>query len=373
MMRFEVTRENPLHQQLSGLDCHLIDEITVKGFLCDADYELLTEMSGADGNLRTIDLYEVNETDCHCEYEYGAQEQVSIAIADFAFENSVKLKRIILPKLLEAIGSPTFGGCVNLKGIDFPESLRSIGSEAFQCCPNLGEIYIGKKLNLGNIYDCAFTDSASGFICDWNQWPVNKEGEPLYKEDGNGFFSHDGVLFFGYEWDEGVDLEKYPSNHERSIYHVPSGTESIKYGAFSNCKYLHKIIFPESCGVFTTGSICGCPELETLVFKGQVLDGERVHHMDLFWDNVITNCPKLQDIYLYAEEPSNISFGLFEDLGNIGDIILHVPCFCAQKYRQHEEECINVANSDDKKYIKCWQRFKRIEEFDPIDFFENGF
>ena len=95
--------------------------------------------------------------------------------------------------------------------------------------------------------------------------------------------------------------------------------------------------------------------------------------MDLFWDNVITNCPKLQDIYLYAEEPSNISFGLFEDLGNIGDIILHVPCFCAQKYRQHEEEYINVANSDDKKYIKCWQRFKRIEEFDPIDFFENGF
>lgn len=54
MMRFEVTRENPLHQQLSGLDCHLIDEITVKGFLCDADYELLTEMSGADGNLRTL-------------------------------------------------------------------------------------------------------------------------------------------------------------------------------------------------------------------------------------------------------------------------------------------------------------------------------
>ena len=62
MMKFETTKINPLHQQLSKLDYLHIDEIAVKGFLCDEDYELLTKMSGENGNLKTIDLYEVNET-----------------------------------------------------------------------------------------------------------------------------------------------------------------------------------------------------------------------------------------------------------------------------------------------------------------------
>ena len=91
--RFTCTRENLLHQQLSSPDCFLIDEIAVKGFLCDADYELLTEMSGEKGILRRIDLYEVNETDCSCECELRVPEQV--AIADNAFEECSKLTTII--------------------------------------------------------------------------------------------------------------------------------------------------------------------------------------------------------------------------------------------------------------------------------------
>lgn len=364
--RFTCTRENPLHVQLSSPDSFLIDEIAVKGFLCDTDYELLTEMSGEKGRLRRIDLYEVDKTECRCECEYRVPVQV--AIADNAFEDSFKLERIILPKSLNIIGSPTFGGCVNLGEIEFPESLLSIGSEAFLGCPKLGEVYIGRNISLGDIYDYSFDASANSFICDWNQWPVNGKEEPIFKGEGSGYFSHEGVLFFGYEWEEGIDLEKYPSNHERSVYHVPSGTNSIKNSAFSNCKYLQKIVFPESCVIYTTGSIFRCPELETLVFKSKAIDGEKVHHMDMFWDNVITGCPKLQDIYLYAENPSNVSFGVFESLENIGDIVLHVPCFCARKYQQHEEEYINVGKSYDKKQVKVWQKFKRIEEFDPVDF-----
>jgi len=55
--------------------------------------------------------------------------------------------------------------------------------------------------------------------------------------------------------------------------------------------------------------------------------------MDLYWGDVITNCPKLKDIYLYAENPENIAFGIFEKLDNMSEIVLHVPCFCAKKYR----------------------------------------
>ena len=108
--KFVCTKEMPLHSQLSNIDCSLIQEITVKGFLCDEDYELLTKMSGENGSLRKIDLYEVCETDCQCENSYGKPGQREIMVADNAFEDSIRLEKIILPAKLEAIGSPTFGG-----------------------------------------------------------------------------------------------------------------------------------------------------------------------------------------------------------------------------------------------------------------------
>ena len=370
--KFECTRENPLHSQLSNLDSSLIQEITIKGFLCDEDYELLTKMSGETGNLRILNLYEVCETDCQCENSYGKPEQRKIEVADNAFEDSIRLEKIILPAKLEAIGSPTFGGCTNLEGVDFPESLNSIGSEAFLDCPKLGEVYISKNLSLGEVYSHAFSASANSFVCDWDRWPVNKDGDPTYRGDGFGYFSYNGVLFFGFVWDECIELEKYPSMNDRSTYQIPYGTQIIKYGAFSNCKFLHKLIFPETCGVITEGSICGCPELETLVLRNQGLDGERVHHMDLYWGDVITNCPKLKDIYLYAENPENIAFGVFEKLDNMSEIVLHVPCFCAKKYRDYEEEYCSMYDYNDKKYVKVWRKFKSIEEFDPVDFLEDG-
>ena len=327
---FNCTRENPLHRQLSEPDSHLIDEIAVKGFLGTEDYELLTEMSGENGSLRLIDLYEINETDCFCSYIYARQmtpEQVGIA--DHSFEGSVKLEQIILPKSLSVIGDNTFNHCYNLREIVFPDSLISIGSFAFQRCPKLGEVFINKNINLGYICDYSFAGSASSFKCDRNQLPLNKKGKPIFRCKESGYFSHDGVLFYG------RSLEKYPSNHERSIYNVPSGIKCITNGAFCVCENLHEIVFPESCETFTTGAIWDCPELETLVFKSQKIRGEKVHHMDMFVEQVITGCPNLRDIYLYAENPSKVSFCVFHELC-LSNIVLHVPYFCAEKYWQNE-------------------------------------
>ena len=97
---------------------------------------------------------------------------------------------------------------------------------------------------------------------------------------------------------------------------------------------------------------------------------------------MITNCPNLKDIYLYAEDPRAVPYEIFKDLENIGDIVLHVPCFCADKYRNHGIKYIKQKpfcnrippepeSEDDILYIKEWRRFKRIEEFDPMDFLES--
>ena len=146
---------------------------------------------------------------------------------------------------------------------------------------------------------------------------------------------------------------------------VPMTTQHV----FAGCNNLRTIMFPKSCRSLKEHAVTDCPNLETLVFKSQSLYGSRVCHWDMYYDNIITKCPKLQDIYLYAEDPSGIDFGIFEELDNIGDIVLHVPCFCAKKYRDYEEEFISFYDYNDKKYVKVWREFKRIEEFDPTDMF----
>ncbi len=75
-----------------------------------------------------------------------------------------------------------------------------------------------------------------------------------------------------------------------------------------------------------------------------------------------------------------VPYEIFKHLENIGDIVLHVPCFCADKYRYHGVEYIRMKpflnsippepeSEDDVLCVKEWRRFKRIEEFDPIDVF----
>ncbi len=159
-------------------------------------------------------------------------------------------------------------------------------------------------------------------------------------------------------------------DNETKVYNVYKKAQAIGYRTFVGCKELRMIVLPKSCTILTEKAILDCPQLNTLVFKSQELHGDRASTWDLTWQNVITGCPKLHDIYLFAEDPEKVDFGIFEDLENIGNITLLVPCFCAQKYRNYEVEYTNIYNHYDKKKEKSWQRFKRIEEFDPVDFFE---
>ena len=164
----------------------------------------------------------------------------------------------------------------------------------------------------------------------------------------------------------------------KSIETPPCSLE-IKAHAFEGCKYLKTLIL-QDC-IMQPCAIFDCPALETIVFKGWAC-GNTISSFDMFWNNIILKCPNLKDIYLYAEDPRAVQYEIFKDLENIGDIVLHVPCFCADKYRNYGVEYIKQKpflnpippepeSEDDILYVKEWSRFKQIEEFDPIDFIEN--
>ena len=363
------TKENPLHVQIKKHEKYKIEELKVSGFLGGDDFDVLTAMSQEKGKLRVLDMENVIETDCEIYSEMADDIYVDkISIKDDSFVDSIRLEKVVLPNGIIGIGNHAFTNCVNLRDIEFPENLF-LWHWAFHNCPLLGDFYIEGKEGLNYILENAFAGSIRRYVCGFNEWPLNKSGQPICDDEFSDIFSFDGSVFFYNQWWEEISLVRYPNGCDRSEYLIPEGVREVNQYAFVGNRHLRTLIFPKSCCSLKEHAVTDCPNLETLVFKSQSLYGSRVCHWDMYYDNIINQCPNLKDIYLYAEEPEKIKFDVLGNLDNMNDIVLHVPCFCAKKYRDYEEEYCSMYDYNDKKYVKVWREFKRIEEFDPIDTF----
>lgn len=61
-------------------------------------------------------------------------------LADFAFFNYKKIKKITLPESLETIGESAFESCVNLDSVTLPKNVANIGAYAFASCTALKSV-----------------------------------------------------------------------------------------------------------------------------------------------------------------------------------------------------------------------------------------
>ena len=87
------------------------------------------------------------------------------------------------------------------------------------------------------------------------------------------------------------------------------------------------------------------------------------------WPVGMKGLPRLQDIYLYAEDPDVFCFDIFDGLENINDVTLHVPCSCKKLYQNYEVIYYSHGSLCERKEYS-FRKFKSIEEFDPIDFLD---
>lgn len=130
-------------------------------------------------------------------------------IDDEAFEYCDSLIGIILPDSIKSIGENAFYGCSSIISIAIPDSVNSVGKDAFDGIPNieyhgdcLGSPWGAKCVN-GYIEDClVYRDTSKKNIC------------ACY------------------------------SNAKEIV--VPQGVETIELSAFSECKNLRTITYPDS-------------------------------------------------------------------------------------------------------------------------------
>ena len=272
---------------------------------------------------------------------------------------------------IEKLTYPMFYNCSNLKRVDFPSSIKHL--DAFLAkCPNVEEIYVPEDLHI----DCdrrfdsdiCFMGSGKRFVSDNEGWP-----EDLNDIQSN-FFAFDGVLYT-VPYGGCVSLHRYPAGDERKDFDIPDGVYKMSEYAFYGNPYLRKVTIPESVKSSEEHPIQNCENLESIIFKNKSFrmfsckDSEYIG-----WPVGMKGLPRLQDIYLYAEDPDVFCFDIFDGLENISDVTLHVPCSCKKLYQNYEV----IYYFHDQYGSLCerkeysFSKFKSIEEFDPIDFFEEG-
>lgn len=160
-----------------------------------------------------------------------------------AFEETA-LKSVSLPSGMTKIEDSVFVECTSLRDVNIPDSITSIGVGAFSECTSLTSITI--PANVKDIGTAAF---AGAGLTDISVDPKNKT-----------YRSVNGVLF-SYDRKE---LHSYPAGREASEYSVPSGTTSIREGAFGLCENLTKVNIPIGVTHIGRAAFSGCTKLTAI-------------------------------------------------------------------------------------------------------------
>lgn len=356
--KFVCSKEMPLSEQVDVNEQTEISEIVLSGYIGEKDLMLLSNMS-QDGKLLILDMSGVTELDT---------DSMDGTIESTPFCDDNGLEEVYLPNIDKLI-YPIFYNCTNLKRVGFPSSIKHL--DAFLAkCPNVEEIYVPEDLRIDcdRMFDSdiCFMGSGKRFVSDNDGWPEDLENKQ------SNFFAFDGVLYTT-PYGGRVSLHRYPAGDERKDFDIPEGVYEMSEYAFYGNPYLRRLTVPESMKTSEEHPIRNCENLETVIFKNKsfrmfsVKDGGYIG-----WPVGMKGLPRLQDIYLYAEDPDIFCFDIFDGLENINDVTLHVPCSCKKAYQNYEV----IYNFHDQYGSLCerkehsFRKFKSIEEFDPADFLE---
>lgn len=165
-------------------------------------------------------------------------------LGDRAFEGCDDLKYITLPARLERIGERCFKDCSDLTHLDLPSGLLSIGKEAFDGS-HLTELYIPGR--------CTIDNDQPGRLPQLRRFEVD--------DRNNTYCAVDGTL---YDRDCRVLLQ-YPAARTGRC-RVPDGVEEIVERAFYNSK-VSDVTLPESLQRLGRSAFAGCGSMRSIVLQ----------------------------------------------------------------------------------------------------------
>lgn len=165
------------------------------------------------------------------------------SIGTRAFEGTA-LKSVSLPSGMTKIEDSVFIECTGLRDVNIPDSITSIGVGAFSECISLTSVNISASVTeIGNA-----TFAGAGLTA-------------ITVDPGNKTYRSVNGVLFSYDQKE---LHSYPSGKKAIEYSVPSGTTSIRDGAFGLCGNLTKVNVPIGVTHIGRAAFSGCTKLTAI-------------------------------------------------------------------------------------------------------------
>ena len=233
------------------------------------------------------------------------------SIGEGVFLGCTKLESVTLPNTLTSIPAYTFAWCTALTTLNMPSNLISIGSQAFYECSSLTSLSIPNSV-----------EDVSSLAFDGCAWYENKDDGLVYI--GRVAYKYKGTM---------------PSGTEIVIQ---DGTLLIASSAFSSCKGLSSVTFPNSLTTIGNSAFSYCEGLGsvTLPLGLKTIENNAFIHSNVqsvkipssvttignyaFW-----SCP-LKTVEVHIPNPlpiTNQTFGI-----SLNSATLYVPYGCKSAY-----------------------------------------
>lgn len=251
-------------------------------------------------------------------------------LSEYTFTGCTSLTDVYFPDTLTTIGSNVFQSCYQLSSLHFPESLEHIGKYAFLYCTSLTSITLPENVTYlawtafagSSVQEITFTNDAQISYQVLANTPeltvlhfsdaIQNIDPEIFKlhsicaynvqdEDGEGYVSKNGVLYFYDPYLEAYTLVRYPVAKTEKTYCVLNGTETIGAYAFQNCT-LTMIDLSNGVTSIEKGAFGNCVNLETLCV-------DRLECMidDSAFTGTSIECLQCSNIDRYVEDSPYIS------------------------------------------------------------------
>lgn len=224
-------------------------------------------------------------------------------IADETFFNCVRLKSVVIPDSVKAIGRSAFEGCTSLTSITIPENVTKIGESAFRNCSGLSSITIPSsitKLRQNTLEGC--TSLVSVDLPN----SVTTIGKAVFKRctSLSSFVISDSVT----QIDENVFCDCF------GITSVVIGKRMTKIsgGTFENCKKLTSVIIPNGIKTIGIKAFKNCENLKSITIPDGVTG---------ILSEAFEHCTGLTSITL-PDSITGIGNGAFEHCTNLCSVVI---------------------------------------------------
>ena len=182
-------------------------------------------------------------------------------IKDETFMNSA-LRAVEIPDNIADIGERAFAGCSVLGTIKLPQTLASIGANAFLSCPSIVETYY------------------AGSVDDWNAISFgNSFSTPNFSNKNYSWFRDvsfyvQGELITNLAFSaETTTINEIAFSYLSQLTSIDlSNIKELKERAFTGCKSLTSITFPESVTTIGNYAFSGCKKVTDISLSDKITE-----------------------------------------------------------------------------------------------------